>query len=113
MVEDYPTEFIFLKSKGIVIEEKDKSLRFFHQSFYDYLFAKKFIEEKGSLIKYIKTNKQSLESRSGLKMIISYLSISDRNEYIRITKYILQSNGIRFHIKIISDFIIIQCRNPF
>lgn len=32
-------------------------------------------------------------------MIISYLSISDRNEYIRITKYILQSNGIRFHIK--------------
>ena len=39
MVEDYPTEFIFLKSKGIVIEEKDKSLRFFHQSFYDYLFC--------------------------------------------------------------------------
>lgn len=113
MVEDYPTEFIFLKSKGIVIEEKDKSLRFFHQSFYDYLFAKKFIEEKGSLIKYIKTNKQSLESRSGLKMIISYLSISDRNEYIRITKYILQSNGIRFHIKSLVISLLSNVETPF
>jgi len=112
IVDDYPNEFTFLKSKGIVIEEKDKSLRFFHQSFYDYLFAKKFIEEKGNLIEYIKENKQSLESRSGLKMIISYLSTSDRNEYMRVTKYILQSKKIRFHIKSLVISLLSNVENP-
>lgn len=99
LAEDYLNEFNSLRSKGIIIEEKDNLIRFFHQSFYDYLFAKRFIEEKRDVVEYIKANNQSLESRSGLKMIISYLSTSDRNEYIRITKYIIQSGKIRFHIK--------------
>ncbi|MFT3739585.1 MAG: ATP-binding protein [Breznakibacter sp.] len=112
IVEDYPTEFSFLKSQGIIFEENNKSLRFFHQTFYDYLFAKKFIEEKGNLIDYIKTNKQSLESRSGLKMIISYISISDRKEYIHITNYILKSNKIRFHIKSLVISLLSNVENP-
>lgn len=46
-------------------------------------------------------------------MIISYLSISDRNEYIRITKYILQSNGIRFHIKSLVISLLSNVETPF
>lgn len=112
VAEDYLNEFNFLKSNGIIIVEKDKSLRFFHQSFYDYLFAKKFIEESGDLIDYTKKSGQSLDSRSGLKMIISYISTSNRKEYIRVTKYILRSTQIRFHIKSFVISLLSNVENP-
>ncbi len=110
--EFYPAELNYLKSHGAVIDEKNKSLRFFHQTFYDFLFAKKFIEEKGNLIDYLHKNKQSLESRSGVKMIISYISTLNRKEYIRVTKHILNSNKIRFHIKSLVISLLSNVENP-
>jgi len=104
-------EMNYLKSNSLLIES-NKELQFFHQTFYDYTFARQFVEGKRSLQKYIKENGQSLYVRSVIKMVIEYYREYDPLEYIRLVKLLISSSYYRFHIKtlVISSFAIVT--NP-
>ena len=111
-IENYSIEYNFLKSKGIIIENEDQSFRFFHQSFYDFVFAKSFVDQGLNVIKYLKDNKQSFLIRSGLKMILSYISILDVPNYIAAITYILKSPTIKYHIKSLTISLLANVENP-
>jgi hypothetical protein len=42
--EEYPKEFNFLESNYILTEDA-KGIQFFHQTFYDFVFAKQFVKK--------------------------------------------------------------------
>lgn len=92
-------EFDYLKSNGIVTE-LDKEVQFFHQTFFDFAFAKQFVQNGNSVTNYIQENHQGLFIRSSLKMIIGFLREQDHAAYITALETILLSSKYRFHIKL-------------
>ncbi|WP_222166169.1 NACHT domain-containing protein [Edaphocola aurantiacus] len=88
----------YLKSE-LLIKEEDNNIQFFHQSFYDFVFAKQFVESNGDLVTYIKDNEQAIQIRSAIKMVINYLRDYDPQRYLQILEQLLIDNDIYFHIK--------------
>jgi hypothetical protein len=109
--DNFYKEIFYLNSNQLLIEE-NKELHFFHQTFYEYCFAKQFVENGGDLEEYIIENDQSLYVRSVIKMVIEYLREYDIRRYHSILSNILISENYRFHIKtlLLSDLGTVQ--NP-
>jgi hypothetical protein len=95
----FADEFDYLKSSGIVTET-DKEVQFFHQTFFDFAFAKQFVQNGNSVTTYILQNHQGLFIRSSLKMIIGFLREQDHAVYIKALENILLTYSYRFHIKL-------------
>lgn len=107
----YPAQLPYLLSKGLIIEEADQ-LQFLHQSFYDYVFAKTFVESGKSLLHYIIANHQSFYIRSSVKMILSFLKQQKEKDYIKTITRLFTSGKIRFHIRLLVIYYIAFETNP-
>lgn len=95
----FKAEFDYLKSSGIVTET-DKEIQFFHQTFFDFAFAKQFVQRGNPVINYMLENHQGLFIRSSLKMIIGFLREQNHAAYLKALETILFSSKYRFHIKL-------------
>ena len=98
--DKYSNEIENLSSNGIIINS-GREIQFFHQTFYDFVFAKQFCEGNNSLIKYLNENWQGLKVRSSLKMILGFLRDTNHKDYIRQLNQLLFGKRIRFHIKLL------------
>jgi hypothetical protein len=98
LFDKYFKELNYLKSEQI-IKIENKEIQFFHQSFYDYVFARRFVENKKAIEELIRKENQSLMIRSSLKMILNYLRLYDHKLYIEQFEKILNGEWIFFHIK--------------
>ncbi|WP_254411426.1 hypothetical protein [Dyadobacter diqingensis] len=96
--EEYNTELKYLESE-LLIKQEGKQLQFFHQSFYDFVFSKQFVEKENDLFEYIIEAEQSIHIRSAVKMILGYLRDFNSDLYIRTVDRILWDDQILFHIK--------------
>lgn len=94
----YSKELNYLKTEQL-LKFDNNEIQFFHQSFYDYVFAKRFVENKSSIKQYIDSQKQSIMVRSALKMILNYLREFDHRLYIKQFKIIIKDRKTFFHIK--------------
>jgi len=98
--EDFNKEVKFLKSNAILHQDRTV-LQFFHQSFYDYVFTRYFIDQKKDLLTYINEKGQSLYVRPTVKMLLEFLRDSKHEEYIQYVNTILNSKKYRFHLKVL------------
>lgn len=98
--EDYKNELIYLQSAGLVNTPNDE-IQFFHQTFYDFCFAKRFVEKKESLTEFILKKNQTLFVRSAVKMILNFQRSYNHTSYIDNYKEIISSDKYRFHIKLL------------
>jgi hypothetical protein len=98
--DEFEDEISLLLSRGILKEESNK-ISFFHQTFYDYVFARDFAQKDISLYKYILTTSQDLNIREQFKQIIQFLRGTDEEKYLLELVNILYSERIRFHLKLL------------
>ena len=102
---DYDTselkEANYLISEGI-IEETDNRATFFHQSMYDYVFARFYTKEKRSLIQDLLAEKkhQGLFVRTTVNFVLDYERAKNIKQYKEDVKTILFSGKIRTHIQL-------------
>ena len=102
---DYDTselkEANYLISEGI-IEQIDNRATFFHQSMYDYVFARYYKKEKRSLIQNLleKKKHQGLFMRSTVNFVLDYERAKNEKQYKEDVKTILFSGKIRTHIQL-------------
>ena len=96
----FTTEISYLTSVGILSNE-NRILQFSHQTFFDYAYARFFLENKISISFKILGEHQGLFIRSRIKQIISYLREVDIEKYIFELETILLSKKYRFHIKLL------------
>jgi hypothetical protein len=99
--DDYWSELEYLKSNEILLET-DQQLQFFHQTFFDFAFAKQFVAGDNSILEYLQDNHQGLFVRSSVKMILVFLREQNHPKYIQTLKKLLLSKRYRFHIKIMT-----------
>ncbi|WP_321315044.1 ATP-binding protein [Halarcobacter sp.] len=98
--DEFEDEIALLLSRGI-LKEENKKISFFHQTFYDYVFARDFAQKDMSLYEYILTTTQDLTIREQFKQIIQFLRGTDEDKYLSELENILYSDEIRFHIKLL------------
>ncbi len=90
----------YLNSNGL-LEETNKSIQFFHQSFYDYAFAKSFTAKGNSLVEYINKQEQSIYIRPAVKMILGFLRQKDISQYIKLISSLLANGKVRYHLQLL------------
>ncbi|WP_452221435.1 hypothetical protein [Lacinutrix salivirga] len=98
IVSKFISELNYLFRNQLLTKE-NSNIQFFHQTFYDYCFARQFVENGRDIYIYLNQNQQNLEIRSVIKMVFEYLREYDPKKYIKYTKKILKSSKYRFHIK--------------
>ncbi len=94
----HPTDTGSLVSESI-LERVDSGLAFFHQSYFDYLFARAFIRDGGDLHRFLVEQGQFLFRRAQTRQVLDHLAIVDRPAFRKTVRQLLASEEIRFHLK--------------
>ena len=84
-----------------VVQIQDGEIRFFHESFFDYSFARSFLRTNSDLVRWLESDLQHLFRRSQVRQVLAFLRDreSDRARYLQTLSALLSHAGIRFHIK--------------
>ena len=97
--DKYLNQIKFLKSEGILVD--NNSIEFFHQSFFDYAYARNFVGHDKDFLSDILKRHQGLFIRSKIKQVLNYKSSVLHTEYIDDINKTLSHSKVRFHIKLL------------
>lgn len=102
---DYDKELQYLLSHELLLLTKSGQVQFFHQTLFDYVYARRFTEKGYKLLDVLKGQHQGLFSRASVKSILTFLRERNPQEYITTIDQLLYAkddNGketYRFHLK--------------
>ncbi|MGN8229695.1 NACHT domain-containing protein [Paenibacillus polymyxa] len=89
----------WLSSEGIIQSEREE-FGFFHQTFFDYCYAKNFVENDHSLAETLLASPQGLFQRPQLIQVLSYLrGLKDQEHYLKQLTTLLNAENLRYHLK--------------
>ena len=100
LLDEHAEALDLLTSQGVVTISGDH-VGFFHESFFDYAFARTFETGGGNLVDWLKADDQHLFRRSQVRQVLAFLrrnGIEDPR-YLQTLAGLLQGPEIRFHIK--------------
>ena len=94
-------EAIEAMASEAVVQIQDGDIRFFHESFFDYSFARSFLRTNSDLVRWLESDQQHLFRRSQVRQVLTFLRDreSDRPRYLQTLSALLDHADIRFHIK--------------
>jgi hypothetical protein len=87
----------WLASTGILIAGKS-DWTFIHQTFFDYCYAREFVEQGGDLVKVILSSDQGLFLRPQLIQVITYMRGTNASQYLRELTILLSATSLRYHL---------------
>lgn len=93
-----PGEVSALVSEGILVRD-DTGIAFMHESNFDYLFARGFINSGGAVHPFLAESGQYLFRRSQTRQILEHLASTDRPAFRQAVAEVLAASDIRSHIK--------------
>ncbi|MGZ2369500.1 NACHT domain-containing protein [Ancylomarina sp. YFZ004] len=97
----FKKELDYLSHQELIINNDNNKIQFAHQSFFDYAYARTFIEQNLSISEEINKQHQGLFIRSKIKQVFAYLREFNPEIYINELKIILFNGSTRFHIKLL------------
>lgn len=100
-----------MASENVLVSIDDsRSFKFFHESFFDYAYARRFCSTGKSVVEFLKTDEQHLFRRSQVRQILSFRRENDHANYLKDIGEIFDSPDVRFHIKrmVASQFRLIE-----
>jgi SpoVK/Ycf46/Vps4 family AAA+-type ATPase len=98
LIDKWSREITYLLSEGVLVKSGN-NCQFFHQSFFDYTFARFFVNKNQSISRDVHTQHQGLFIRSRVRQVISYLRATDNTVYFEELENLLGSKHVRTHIK--------------
>jgi ATPase family associated with various cellular activities (AAA) len=99
LIEDFAGAVDFLSSEGLIVRSRH-NVNFFHESFFDYIYARTFASRAQTIEQMLSGNEQHLFRRTQVRQILETLRQSDSLRYVRELKNVILSEIIRFHIKV-------------
>jgi hypothetical protein len=87
-----------MASENVLILEDDR-YQFFHESFFDYAFARQFARSRDTIVDMLLGGEQALFRRAQVRQVLSFLRGHDPTRYRRELAALLVCDGVRFHIK--------------
>ncbi len=100
ILDKVSTDAQAMASEHVLVLE-NSSYRFFHEGFFDYAFARRFVQHDGNVIGLLTQpdQEQHLFRRSQVNQILAYQRGRDRPAYLRDLRNVLSDGRVRFHIK--------------
>lgn len=99
VLDDFPYAQDLLASEGLIVRTR-RRINFFHESFFDYLYARAFVAGDQSLLDLLTSTEQHLFRRTQTRQILEALRQNDLGRYFQELEAILSSAVIRYHIKV-------------
>jgi hypothetical protein len=100
MVDDWTEDAEAMISEHVLVEVQDHNqLRFFHESFFDYAYARRFCAVGTSILVLLRSSEQHLFRRAQVRQILAYRRDNDFDQYLKDLQDVFTSSEIRFHIK--------------
>ena len=100
IVDDWSNDAVAMASEHVLVDVADQHMyRFFHESFFDYAYARRFAATGRSLLDFLTATEQHLFRRSQVRQILDFLREHDFRRYIRSLGDVLGSDVVRFHIR--------------
>lgn len=110
-LDSYSTDAELMASEGVLFLNQN-NYSFFHRSYFDYAFAKRFIATKKDIVGYLTSLEQHLFMRMQVNQILTYKRNIDFKDYIKDINSLLTNPSIRFHIKKAVFEFLSQLKNP-
>lgn len=100
LLDDHARALELMTSNGVVTIS-DSSVKLFHESFFDYIFARTFEASGTELVDWLKSDDQHLFRRSQVRQVLAFLrrNGADAPRYLDTFERLLGDPEIRFHIK--------------
>jgi len=95
-----------------VLVRSGSRIRFFHESFFDYVFARRFCEMGEPLLILLRSGEQDLFRRSQIRQILTYRRDDDFGAYLDDLGSCLTTPDVRFHIKKLMISVVGQVSDP-
>ncbi|MGW4220681.1 hypothetical protein ACWEJZ_27155 [Streptomyces bacillaris] len=100
-----------LISENVLVED-NREAAFFHEAFFDYAFARGWLERDESLVEFLTAGEQELFRRSQVRQILNHLRETEPERFAREAEATLLSDAVRFHIKDVVLAIIANLPSP-
>ena len=98
ILDQYPNALEILSSEGLITSSK-YNVNFFHESFFDYIYARSFVISHTSISEMLRSGEQHLFRRTQVRQILEALHETDNQRYLQELSQLLTSDNIRYHIK--------------
>lgn len=98
VVDDYADDARAMASEHVLAWE-GKRIRFFHEAFFDYAFARSFTARGQSLLSFLRSSEQHLFQRAQVRQILLHEREANFERYLDDLSELLKSSDIRFHLK--------------
>lgn len=97
VVDQWKADVDAMLSANVLVEE-DGRLAFFHETFFDYVFARRF-NGRGRTLEQLLRNDQLLFRRAQVRQILAHARGGSARDYERDLRLVLCESWIRFHLK--------------
>ncbi|MFZ4299071.1 hypothetical protein ACOZE3_14290 [Streptomyces cinereoruber] len=92
-----PEDVEALKSEGLLVGDEER-IGFFHETYFDYLFARSFLTTGRDVHDFLANSGQHLFRRAQTRQILEHLAGTDRDRFRETTARLLGSTRIRSHL---------------
>lgn len=100
LVDAFPAAAAAMASESVVFIQSGE-VGFFHESFFDYAFARSFATEKRDLVDWLREDRQAYFRRRQVLGVLTFLRRrqAERGRYLLELEQLLADTEVRFHIK--------------
>ena len=100
-----------LASEGVVTFDGHR-YGFGHESFFDYVFARVFVNRSEPMVAFLKASEQHLFRRSQIRQVLAYLRDADHARYVTELRDLLSDDEIRPHLKDLAFTLLAEITAP-
>lgn len=98
VLDEFATDAAAMASEHVLVVAEGR-YRFFHESFFDYVFARRFATGTRTLVELLLSGEQHLFRRAQTRQVLSYLRSQDHHRYLAELEQLLGHPHVRFHVK--------------
>ena len=112
VLDELPAEYVDQASSEGVIAVDCHRVAFWHESFFDYCFARTFVREHRSLVSFLVAGEQHLFRRAQVRQVLQYLRDADLPRYCRELRALLLEPRVRWHLKDVAVAVAMSAEDP-
>ncbi len=96
--EEYIRDALVLASEQVLAIDGER-VSFFHETFFDYTFARQWLSRQQSMVEFLGAQEQELFRRAQVRQILELLRERDPERFRREVEAVLTGSSMRLHIK--------------
>lgn len=98
VLDQFPNALDLLATEHLISRVSGR-INFFHESLFDYAFARGFVTNRRNLLDFLRKDEQHLFRRTQVRQILAMYRQTAQAPYIKQLQELLNSSDIRYHLK--------------